>query len=342
MNDLRQRLLNEGWAFEFFQAVHLLERLTGQGPEVGCSGPCAEEVVRLRPNQEMAFPAGDVQGIELLPPNGGGRAVWRVTQNFLGLYGANSPLPSYVPEMIAQAYSDPDPLREFLDIFNNRLAALYYRAWKRNHPAASMDPTDPDRLTTSLCAFIGQEPMSGQDDWVVAPQRLVRYLALLSGQNRTAAGLEALVSDYFGIEGVRVESFHPRRVRLRGYQLTRLGADGLNNRLGQTTVLGQWMRDVGGQFHLSLGPLSQRAFDRLQPGRPAFQELVFLVHFYCRRQLDFSLELILRREDVRPLRLSAREPRNTLGRDSWLGAPARAQASSLLDFSLTAADGGRG
>ncbi len=333
MSGLKQKLLQQGYAFEFFQAVRLLEALHPQGPPVGGPGPFSKEGIQLRPSRSLAFPAGDLQRIEQYRE--GDREVWRITQNFMGLYGVNSPLPPHIPEMIAQAYQDPDPLRDLLDLFNHRLVSLYYRAWKKNHPAASMDPAAPDRLTVALCALIGQEPGSPEQDWTVAPQRLVRYAGLLMGRNRPIGGLEAIISDYFGIQSVKVHPFLQRRVRLHPWETSRLGAPGRNNRLGRSLVLGEWVDDRAGQFRLSLGPLPLDIFQKLQPGQAAFNELVFLVDFYTRHQLDFQLELILDRENVKPLVLSAREKSNPLGRYSWLGRPPRRSASVYIDATQT-------
>ena len=321
MNDLREELLHQGYGFEFFQAVLLLEALSPGAAPVGGQGPYSEETVHIRPNSDLAFPAGDIQNIELLPKNRNGREVWRITQNFMGLYGVNSPLPLYFAEMVAKFYQEQDPLRDFLDLFNHRLLSLYYLAWKKHNRAASVDPAQPDKLTAALCALIGQEPGAGREDWLVAPQRLVRYLGLLAGRTRSAAGLEAMIGDYFGISQVRVSPYLVKKHRLPPEDLTKIGVQGRNNCLGQSVILGEQVNDVAGQFRLSLGPLSPKSFDALQPGEPAFAELVFLVHFFSRHQLDFELELILNSEDVRPFKLSSQQETNPLGRHSWLGDP---------------------
>jgi type VI secretion system protein ImpH len=165
----------------------------------------------------------------------------------------------------------------------------------------------------------------------VAPQRLVRYAGLLAGRTRSPAGLEALLADYFGIKRVRVSPFLPKNVRLQSGDRNRLGVRGRNNRLGRDLVLGKWVRDAAGFFRLSLGPLSLRNFQKLQPGRQAFNELVFLVNFFTRRQLEFELELILDRDQVKPFVLSAKWNLNPLGRYSWLGEPQSRTVSARLE-----------
>jgi predicted component of type VI protein secretion system len=70
-----------------------------------------------------------------------------------------------------------------------------------------------------------------------------------------------------------------------------------------------------------LGPLGLREFALLQPGREAFAELVFLIKLYTHARLDFEIEFLLERADVKPLMLSALFNLNALGRSAWLGTP---------------------
>lgn len=330
MKDLRQKLLTEGYAFEFFQAVRLLEDLEPGRVPCGAQGPYQDEAVGLRPNTSLGFPPGDIHKIERDVNPRTKRAYWRITQNIMGLYGTNSPLPSYFAEMIAQAYQDQDPLRDFLDIFNHRLLSLFYRAWKKHDLSQSGDLGHVSGMVGSLCAMIGKQPDTSDRDWKVAPQRLLRYAGLLSSGRRPAGGLEAMVSDYFGIEQVRVEQFLRRKVRLAKNDLSRIGDSGANNQLGGTLVLGEHVYDVGGQFKLCLGPMDVKSFLALQPGRPSYLELVFLVKLYTRQQLDFVLELILDSDQVEPLRLAGKESRHTLGRYSWLGTPQEKTVAARL------------
>ena len=327
MADLSDKLTKSGFAFDFFQAVRLLEQANPDSPPVGGPGPYDQEAVRLRPNHSLGFPPGDVDAVERLD---GERELWRVTQNFMGLYGVESPLPPYFAEMVAQGYLEKDPLREFLDIFNHRAVSLYYRAWKKNRLAAQIAPQDPDTVTLSLCAALGEDDPSAHTGWAIPPHRLLRYFSILSSGIRPAASLESMVSDYFGITGVKVRQLLPRSFRLQPHELSLLGDGGSNQSLGDSFVLGERVMDWTGQFRLSLGPLDQGSFLKLQPGEPEFAELVFLVKLFVRNQLDFDLELILENQEVQPMRLSAREPTHALGRNSWVAQPLDHTVSTLI------------
>ena len=58
---LDRHLYREGYRFEFFQAVRLLERLHPGRKRVGHHEDPADEIVRFRSRQSMGFAASEVQ-----------------------------------------------------------------------------------------------------------------------------------------------------------------------------------------------------------------------------------------------------------------------------------------
>lgn len=54
----------------------------------------------------------------------------------MGLYGVESPLPTHYSDDIAQRREGVEATEDFLDIFNHRLIAQYYRIWRKySYPA---------------------------------------------------------------------------------------------------------------------------------------------------------------------------------------------------------------
>jgi predicted component of type VI protein secretion system len=104
--------------FTFLQGMWLLTRAMPGTVPVGHQGPPGREPVRLRPSVSLAFPSCDIESVEEIED---GHPPYRLTAAFLGIYGAHSPLPSFYSEEILFRSEDVDPVRGFLDIFNNRL-----------------------------------------------------------------------------------------------------------------------------------------------------------------------------------------------------------------------------
>ena len=90
---LEEHLYEEGYAFDFFQAVRLLERLETARRPVGHAGPPSAEVARFRAYMSLSFPPSAVHEVsrptsELPLP--------AVTVTFLGLTGPSGVLPRAV------------------------------------------------------------------------------------------------------------------------------------------------------------------------------------------------------------------------------------------------------
>lgn len=330
MSDTGRKLEREGYRFDFFQAVRLLEGFYPDRPQVGHMGPAARESVRIRPSTDLSFPAGDIQRIRR-STSPDGLPVWTIEENFLGLYGPSAATPMFIAEMIAQSPYEDDPLRDFLDIFNHRLLSFYYRAWKKYNVCATISGDFDDPVSVVLSALIGNDIRTSDDGWVIPPRRLLAYSGFFSSNSRPAGGLEDLLSDYFELERVRVIPFVPRKYKPPESSLCRISGSGTGGRLGESFVVGQTMTDVAGQFKIRLEDLDKKTFDRFQPGARAYEQLVFLTHLYTKRQLDFSLELVLRPDQGDALKLSSQTPTGALGRSAWLGRPSQKETEVVIE-----------
>src|SRR5882672_538244 len=103
--DLKEKLAElsrDARRYSFFRLVYLLERVHTKAPPVGGLGPASEERIRLRSDVSLTFSASDISDLtQVKYPDGIERT--RVTNAFMGLYGAISPLPTYYVEQLALA-----------------------------------------------------------------------------------------------------------------------------------------------------------------------------------------------------------------------------------------------
>jgi len=345
------RLFDEGFAFDFFQAVRLLERLFPGRRPVGREGPPDAEVVRFRALASLTFPASTVY--ELLPAAEESEPpAMRVT--FLGLTGPSGVLPTHYTDLLlrlAREAKGPEKraLADWLDLFNHRLISLFYRAWEKYrfrlaYERGEASRAEPDAFTLCLFSLIGLgTPGLRRRLRVSAPSlegeqvfgrvedlALLSYGGLLTHRPRTAAGLEALLADYFGLP-VQVRQFEEQWLVLEPASQSRVGAGDGNSELGSNLVAGERVWDVQGKFRVRLGPLRYTEFMAFLPDRTAVAErkafflLAHLVRLYVGPELDFNVQLVLRAADVPACRLAADEcPGPRLGWNTWLSSQARA------------------
>ena len=66
---VEKRLYDEAFAFDFFQAVRLMQRLAPERAPVGHDGPPGREVVRFRALPSLTFPASSLYEVAR-PPAG--------------------------------------------------------------------------------------------------------------------------------------------------------------------------------------------------------------------------------------------------------------------------------
>ena len=160
---IAERLLTEGYCYDFFQAVRLLERMYPKRRPVGHPNPPKDEVVRFRAHLALSFPASAVY--EVTPPVDSTLPMPQMTVTFLGLYGPSGVLPRYYTEMMMRLEREvrgPERrgLREWLDLFNHRLISLFFRAWEKyrfpiHYERGGHKGDDPDPFTRALFSLIG-------------------------------------------------------------------------------------------------------------------------------------------------------------------------------------------
>jgi type VI secretion system protein ImpH len=328
----------EPFAFDFIQAVRLLQARASNRGSVGHDTAPGHEVVRFAVHRDLGFPASQIH--QLLPGSTDLEKPPLMTVAFIGLIGPSGVLPTHYTELVIEdsgTEDEPGALADFLDMFHHRLISLFYRAWERNHPQLSPDPAVRASFHGFLLALVGE--CSGPTHGPHADEllELLRHAGLWSQRRRTSEGLRILLTDRVNdlcavadqpSEQVDIEivPFIPRWSQIepdRKLKLQRTTADGL---LGHGAILGSRARDWQSQFRVRIGPLTRRQFDLLQPPAPArgrrsessaFQEIAELTARYVGPEFDFDLILVLRADQIPPCRLDRDRKRSRLGR-AWL------------------------
>ncbi|NNE35802.1 MAG: type VI secretion system baseplate subunit TssG [Rhodothermales bacterium] len=304
-------MLSEPHEFDFFQAIWILERLFG-GDDVDPSVP-SDSRIRIRPHAAQVFPPSDVRSVELTDEGA------LVTATFMGLYGIGSPMPDGFDGDISKGTEDSAGLRDFLDIFNNRLYWYFYRAWQRHHPGHDVDGSSRRRSAAFLgLAGVATKGSGAYGATDTSPMRVAAFSGQLGGVVRNAEGLASIVSEMLGLPGVHVLENVPRRVPMANRpQLG--GSDRSPMRLGKTSTIGKTVFDVSGKFRIVVGPVSLAEYSKLLPGHPDALRLASIVALYAPDNLDYDVELLLDVGEVPPLSLGNSTAR--LGRNTWLGQP---------------------
>ena len=312
---LEDLAFEEGFRFDFFQAVRLLESICPDRQQVGGSASPADEVVRFRSRVALAFPASAVEGIERTGEDACGA---RMTVNFMGLAGVLGVLPWHYTEAILDRMRRRDfALGDFLDVFNHRLISLFYRAWEKYRFSIGFERNqrgggyDPFSLILFDLIGMGTEGLRGRVEF--GDEATLFYAGLLGQHPRSASALGNILNDYFGV-AVEVVQFVGQWLEITDENRTRLGE--ANNVLAESAVAGTRIWDQQAKFRLRVGPLGAPEFGRMLPGGNACRPFIQMTRYCSGQEFDFDVQLVLKAPDVPSCRLGDANAR--LGFSTWL------------------------
>jgi type VI secretion system protein ImpH len=342
-----RRLFAVPYEFDFFQAVRVLERMLSGRKPVGRKWLPADEVVRFRAHQSVAFPPSVIT--ELAPPDDI-RPMPTMAVTFLGLTGPSGALPLHYTQLVLDLHRDvrgPErrALRDWLDLFNHRFISLFYRAWEKYRfiipyeRGEAYERREPDTFTGGMLSLVGlggpevrgrlRVAVPGTDDEGISREQvlgqvedlnLLYYGGFFARRTRDATSLSILLNDYFGL-AIEVKQFQGQWVPLEPALQTSLGSMGT---LGVDAVAGSKVWDVQGRFRLRVGPLTYREFEDFLPDRgpTSARKTLFLLSHLTRMfigpEFDFDVQLVLKASAVPKCQMTPGGFGARLGWNTWL------------------------
>jgi type VI secretion system protein ImpH len=291
---LEETLRDDACSFEFFQAVTLLQRLRRGSQPVGRFSNPEDEAVHFSVNNELAFPASQVQEISY-----GEDRPAQMKVNFMGLSGPMGVLPYCYSELVLERLRAKDKsLQSFLDIFNHRIISFFYRAWEKYRFPVTYYLGDEDLFTHHLLDLIGLGTPGLQERQVVPDDAFLHYVALLGEQSRSPSALEAILRDYFQVP-VEIEQFIGAWYRLDPSARCCMQEDNDDSeQLGRGAIVGDEIWDQRSRVRIKLGPMTLPQYRDFLPDGSALEPLRAITRFFSNNEFDFEVQLFLRQEEV--------------------------------------------
>lgn len=309
---LIDRLLAEPHRYQFFQAVRVLARQV-QLTEKLSGDRVVGERIRFGSSLSLAFPPSEVEALHEHDADGVKPGRYRMVPAFMGMLGPGGAMPRYYTEALAERqmmHRDPTA-HAFVDLFTNRMVALFYQAWQKYR--LPLRHETGERFKTELLSLAGyQMGLDGdasEEDIEVEPY--AAYAGLLRHQPVAAENLRRVVADHFDA-GVEVEQFVGQWFAIPPEQQTQLG--GAAAMLGESACVGERLWERQTRLRLTIGPLRRARYRALLPDGEAAAALRKLLHYWCGMSVEFEIQLLLHRDDVQPARLDGMS--GQLGRDA--------------------------
>lgn len=344
-------IVNNGHRYDFFQLVSLLDRYSAKNSATAISKTQHSETrnseksetqisesgepegqglfseVRFRPSENDIFPASDVERVEY---SGSAGDPVTIVATFHGLYGFHSPLPKHMTRDIELDVPEALPLRDFLDIFNNRLYRFFFKAWSKYRPYTAKGSVELAKVHRRFLALAGISTEKAAGGAPVTRKRLTAFAGQLGAMTRSATGLKQFIAGCMPGFEVQIEENIPRTVPI----VDRAPIGRRNARspfvLGFSSTIGQQISDISGKFRVVLGPLSFDQFESCLPGRPSAVRLEYLVSQFVTDFLAYDVELHVRTDEIPSAELG--DKNRELGRNTWLRRPSGEVTSRLVQY----------
>ncbi len=298
------------YKLDFFQAVRKLEGCYPEKPSVGNSLRPDDDVVRFAQKVSVSFATSTISDADMASD-----FVPHLIVNFMGLLGPNGPMPLHITEKIMNMVrnNNDDSLKSFLDIFNNRMIALFYKAWSVSRPAILYGSKD-DRFGLYISSIAGIAGSSFRCRDTVSDDYKRYYAARLSNPVKNPQGLTAFIEDYLGF-AVGVKEFVGQWLEIQKGDICLTGLLSDSSCLGRASVLGKRVWSCQSGIEVKIGPVDSESYEMFFPGQKYYLNAVDLIKNYCGNEYSVSLRIVLRGRDISGVKLG-RTAR--LGYSSWL------------------------
>jgi type VI secretion system protein ImpH len=325
---LRARLLRLPPRTDFYTAVTLLERLTPENGRIGGPAAVRDEAISFRHSVSFGFQPNDICSIVWVsvpdPESWVERGRYEVTTCVLGLSGADSPLPLYHVEDLVLETEEAELQAAFLDVFHNRLTALFYRARSKYSASREYLRGGADPLSARILAAAGFDPGAEAAPREIRRSELLGLAALMATGGGTARSIENSLRALLAVElegaPLVLNQMTGGWIEFDEEQRTKLGKN--NSSLAVSWILGTRVRHPAHQARVAVGPMAPDKARAFTPGGSSFERTQKLVQSLCRDPIAVEIEVIIDQNAYPPFFLRAKGGR-VLGENVFLSSRRR-------------------
>jgi type VI secretion system protein ImpH len=273
-----------------------LEREHPNKPRVGESAARAQDFVALSQNPYLEFPAST---IEAASKDENGRL--RLVARFLGMFGPQGALPlTTTDEAFAWLRARDDAFPRFVDIFQSRFLALFFRAWSDSRPIAQNDRPQEDRFRDYVGSVIGLGAAWFKNRDSVHDFVKLEYAGLMAPRVKSVSRLRFFLTGLVGSR-VEIDEFVGAWLTLDESERSRLGDARCG--LGTDCMLGASAFTVSDKFRVRVYARDFEHYEQFLPGAPLADQIADAVFAYVGDEFDWDLELAIPAGEIRAARM---------------------------------------
>jgi type VI secretion system protein ImpH len=291
-----EALAAEPWRFDWLATMRRLEREHPGKPRFGDSAARAQEFVALSQNPYLEFPAST---IEAASKDENGRL--RLVARFLGMFGPQGALPlTTTDEAYTWLRARDDAFPRFVDIFQARFLALFFRAWADARPIAQHDRPAEDRFRDYVGSVIGLGAAWFKNRDSVHDFVKLEYAGLMAPRVKSVSRLRFFLTGLVGSR-VEIDEFVGAWLTLDESERSRLGDARCG--LGTDAMLGASAFTVSDKFRVRVYARDFAHYEQFLPGAPLADQIADAVFAYVGDEYDWDLELAIPAGEIRATRM---------------------------------------
>lgn len=255
--------------------------------------------LRFKANPSLSFAKSELSRVEFVETNKGKNV--ELTLNFLGLFGASSPLPSHYCEMVLDSADSDKVLSDFLNLFNHHIQKMVYPIWERQRYYIQYQQDLEDKFSKYMLSLLGlysqtQIKSSGLDF-----QKLLPYVGILSMKQKSAGTLVSILRHYLGHDALEIVQCIEMQAGIPEWQRASLGAE--NCSLGGNLLLGESLKTKSLKFQILLKDIPWDGLYEYSVLGKKMGELQELIDLALSEPLEHELCLEMKHDEIRPWKM---------------------------------------
>lgn len=295
---------------ELFALIRLLEHLMQANPKVGDETRLNQSRLRFGQTAHLAFQ--DRQVNQLYQK---GNFV-KIDIKGFGMFGSNGSLPIHLTELIYEknTHQKNPTFNDFVDIFHNRLIALFYKSWRDAQDMPSLDGGDQWQFSRYIASFLGMADHRHSQPAVPIYHQFY-FSSLLINQQSPRMNLQEILRSYFGMP-IQIQENIGQWIDASEFCTTLSHLK--RQRLGDGLLIGDKIYDATQKFRVVIGAVTPKQYLGFLQGGELAKQLIAWVEKYCRYQYQWDVEVVVDKQKITQQNLGNGIP---LGYTSWIGEP---------------------
>lgn len=270
------------------------------------------EMLLFKTNPSLGFPKSDISGIYF--SNMLDEVRVEMTLNFLGIFGAASPLPIHYSEKVLDDSHKERILVDFLDMLNHRLKKLIYPIWEKQRYYMQYRVDLKDNFSKYILSILGLYTQSQIDTHHLDLHKLLPFSGILSMHQKSRTSLLAILQHYFDDEHIRIEEGIISKSSIPESQQVRLGD--MNSQLGMNMSIGTFVLTRNLKFRIHFDNVSWEDLADFSDKGTKLEVLKNLMKLIQKTPLSYDIAVKIKKGEIKPCILGES---SSLGINGWIG-----------------------